>query len=76
MIVCHCKAVSDRTIRAAIRRGAGSPREVARACGAGLTCGGCRPTVRALLERERALEKREETAALAAEAEAPLVAAR
>ena len=53
MIVCHCKAISDRTIRGVIRRGADSTREIARACGAGRVCGGCRPAIREVLEKER-----------------------
>lgn len=52
MIVCHCKAVNDRSIREAVRRGARSPREVALACQAGRRCGGCRPLVRQLIESE------------------------
>jgi bacterioferritin-associated ferredoxin len=52
MIVCHCRALSDRKIREVIRRGAHSPREVAIACHAGRTCGGCIPTVRELIASE------------------------
>ena len=68
MIVCHCKAVSDRTISKAIRGGASSPREVARACGAGRICGGCRPTVRELIEREREAAPASDALGLAGEA--------
>ena len=68
MIVCHCKAVSDRTIRKVIQGGAETPRQIGRACGAGRTCGGCRPTLSDILERER-------SCAPAAAAEAPLAAA-
>ena len=54
MIVCHCKAVSDRAIREAIRRGAQTPREVAIACqaGRGRQCGGCIPLVREIIGNE------------------------
>ena len=52
MIVCHCRALSDRTIRDVIQRGAHSPREVALACHAGRTCGGCIPIVRELIAHE------------------------
>jgi len=52
MIVCHCKAVSDRSIREAVQRGARTPREVAMASHAGRACGGCRPLVREIIERE------------------------
>ena len=50
MIVCSCHAVSDREIRRLARAGAGSPRAIAEACGAGSCCGGCRLTVRAILD--------------------------
>jgi bacterioferritin-associated ferredoxin len=49
MIVCHCRVVSDRTVRATIAAGATTPAEVAVACGAGSGCGGCTPTIEALL---------------------------
>ena len=57
MIVCHCQAVSERTIRAAIRDGARCRRSVARACSAGRSCGGCRLAVDEILRSE--LEKLE-----------------
>ena len=52
MLVCHCNGVSDRKIRKAVRKGAGSIREVAQMSGAGACCGGCRPAVRDILEDE------------------------
>ena len=52
MIVCHCKAVSDRTIREAIQRGARTPRQCALASNAGRGCGGCLPVVREIVQRE------------------------
>lgn len=45
MIVCHCEAISDRTIRKAVRNGACSFQGVVRECGAGRQCGGCREAV-------------------------------
>lgn len=45
MLVCHCRGVTDRQLRRAVRNGAGSVRDVARATGAGLRCGGCRANV-------------------------------
>jgi bacterioferritin-associated ferredoxin len=50
MLVCHCKGLSQREIERAICAGAGTLREVARHCGAGSVCGGCRPTIDELLE--------------------------
>jgi bacterioferritin-associated ferredoxin len=53
VIVCHCQAVCDREIRAAVRAGARSLRQVARACDAGRSCGGCRPAIHEIIESER-----------------------
>ncbi len=49
MIVCICKVVSDRTIKASIAAGAGTIDEVAMSCRAGTGCGACRPMIAALL---------------------------
>ena len=49
MLVCHCHQVSDRTIRACIREGAETVAQVGDRCGAGTSCGGCRPVVRELI---------------------------
>ena len=49
MVVCHCNAVSDRSIRAEILSGALDVDDVAERCQAGNRCGGCRPIVEALL---------------------------
>jgi bacterioferritin-associated ferredoxin len=53
MIVCHCHSVSDRAIRRAAREGAQSAAEVTRHCGAGGTCGGCRPRIESIVEHEQ-----------------------
>jgi len=45
VILCICQAVSDREVDAAIRDGARSLADVARACGAGRQCGCCRPAI-------------------------------
>jgi bacterioferritin-associated ferredoxin len=52
MIVCHCKAVSDRRVRQAAREGARTCVEVSDACGAGSDCGGCHPTIEQILREE------------------------
>jgi len=54
LLVCHCAKVCDRTIRACIDGGARSIDDVGRACGAGTVCGGCRPTIGALVAGEPA----------------------
>ena len=52
MLVCHCKAVTDRAIRAAVRNGAQTVSDVARSCGAGGHCGGCQDAVQELIHSE------------------------
>jgi bacterioferritin-associated ferredoxin len=49
LIVCHCEVVSDRSIRAAVDDGAVSLEEIGQHCAAGTGCGGCRPSIVALL---------------------------
>ena len=49
MIVCHCKAKSDRDIREAASTGARTMREVADRCFAGTDCGGCVRAIRQIL---------------------------
>jgi len=50
MLVCHCHAINDHTIRRCVDAGARSGHEVREKCGAGGTCGGCRPTIDRLIE--------------------------
>lgn len=66
MILCSCRAVSERTIRAAIDAGASSPEEIASMCGAGSRCRGCWPALRELLDEagRPAREERANPAAL------------
>jgi bacterioferritin-associated ferredoxin len=52
MIVCHCHALTDRAIREVVKNGARTQREVALACGAGRSCGGCRPAVLDVIDDE------------------------
>lgn len=54
MLVCHCKALTDRDVRGAIAAGACTRREIARQCGAGSVCGGCRPLLDELLDVQEA----------------------
>jgi bacterioferritin-associated ferredoxin len=55
MYVCHCRVVNDRRIRETIHAGARTTAQVARACGAGATCGGCVPLIRRLLDEHATL---------------------
>lgn len=50
MYVCHCKAVTDRTIDAAIASGARTIAEVTARCRAGGGCGGCHGVLQALVD--------------------------
>lgn len=54
MLVCHCKGLSDREVRATVREGASTRRQVTRACGAGSVCGGCRPVLEEIVAQEAA----------------------
>ena len=47
MIVCICKAVSDRHIRSAVNGGVCSVTELSRKTGLGTCCGKCVPEARA-----------------------------
>lgn len=49
MIVCICKAVSDRQIRTAATAGATCVRDLAKSLGVGTCCGKCVPEARAAL---------------------------
>lgn len=64
VIVCHCHAISDRVVRRAVRQGAATRRQVARACRAGSGCGGCRATIQSILDDEHRSSERPVSAAL------------
>jgi len=49
VLICSCKAVTERTVRAAIADGADTIAEVGRRCGAGTKCGGCHLLIEELL---------------------------
>jgi bacterioferritin-associated ferredoxin len=49
MIVCHCRAVSDRTVRESLQNGAADVASVMAATGAGTCCGGCLVAVEELV---------------------------
>jgi len=48
MYICHCRAVSDRTIRAEIELGAIDEDDIGDRCGAGTRCGSCLDEIRRL----------------------------
>ena len=49
MYVCHCNAVTDRTVDAAIASGAATVPEITERCTAGGGCGGCHRLLESLL---------------------------
>jgi bacterioferritin-associated ferredoxin len=59
MIICVCKAVSERHIRSAVKGGAASLRDLTHGLGVGTCCGKCLPEARATLCA--ALEQRGES---------------
>jgi bacterioferritin-associated ferredoxin len=50
MYVCHCMAVTDRAVDAAIDAGARTVDELTELCDAGGGCGGCHQMLQACLE--------------------------
>ena len=50
MYVCHCEAVTDQAVDAAIASGAGSVSDVTSRCRAGGGCGGCHDYIQALID--------------------------
>ena len=64
MIICVCKAVSDRHIRCAVKGGADSLRDLTRELGLGTCCGKCLPEAKETLSA--CLKSRGESAGLAA----------
>ena len=59
MLVCECRSLSDRQIHRLVNEGARSARDVARATGAGMGCGGCRSKMKRVVAVavEREIEK-------------------
>jgi bacterioferritin-associated ferredoxin len=64
MIVCICKAVSDRHIRSAVKGGATNLRDLTRELGVGTCCGKCLPEAKATLSAS--LDSRSRSTVLAA----------
>jgi bacterioferritin-associated ferredoxin len=64
MIVCICKAVSDRHIRSAVKGGATNLRDLTRELGVGTCCGKCLPEAKATLSAS--LDSRSQSTVLAA----------
>lgn len=54
MIVCICRAVSDRQIRSSLRDGAGTMKQLCSELGVGTCCGKCSKQVREMVDEHRA----------------------
>ena len=50
MFVCLCTGVTSQAVTDLVESGASTSKQIADACGAGLDCGRCRRTVRAIIE--------------------------
>jgi bacterioferritin-associated ferredoxin len=50
MYVCLCRGVTNQAVADAVAHGASTCNAVAAVCGAGLDCGRCRRTVRAIID--------------------------
>ncbi|TPG33833.1 (2Fe-2S)-binding protein [Mycolicibacterium hodleri] len=50
MFVCLCTGVTSKAVTDLVASGASTSRQIAEACGAGLDCGRCRRTLRAIIE--------------------------
>ena len=50
VLICLCKAVSDKTIRELVDRGATNVKQVMASCKAGSDCGSCLSEVKELIE--------------------------
>ena len=53
MVVCLCKGISDRKIRALVQDGATSVRDIIRTCQAGSDCGSCLCQLKELVAEAR-----------------------
>lgn len=74
MLVCHCRGVSDRQIKRAVKNGACTLRDVARETGAGMRCGGCRSNVAQVVQEALKAEFRATSAPSMIRLEVPLAA--
>ncbi|AQT79275.1 (2Fe-2S)-binding protein [Mycolicibacterium litorale] len=50
MFVCLCRGVTSQAVVDAVAAGARTTKQVAKVCGAGIDCGRCRQTVRAIID--------------------------
>ncbi|MBW8683645.1 nitrate reductase [Chitinophaga rhizophila] len=60
-LVCSCGSVGEGNICEKIKEGFQTLENLCQASGAGLGCGSCRPEIKALLEKETLIERKEES---------------
>ncbi len=53
MFVCLCTGVTSQVVTELVADGATTSKQIAENCGAGLACGRCRPTGRAIIAGAR-----------------------
>jgi len=71
MIVCVCRGISDRTLRAVIGSGARTRQQIEDACGAGSDCGACRLALTEMIEETCRAGAREPTGPISIRAGVP-----
>ncbi len=49
MLVCLCQGISEKRVKAAIRSGACTRKQVTKACRAGGGCGGCHDVIKEMI---------------------------
>lgn len=54
MFVCLCNGVTSQVVSDVVASGASTSKQIGEACGAGLDCGRCKRTLRAIIEAESA----------------------
>ena len=63
MYVCHCEAVTDQTVGAAVVSGARTVSDVIELCRAGGGCGSCHATLQALIDASVGFGQRSDASA-------------
>jgi bacterioferritin-associated ferredoxin len=65
MVICSCRASTDRVVLAAIAQGATTPHALAERCSAATRCGGCLPELERLLAQHTTRREHEVVSAVA-----------
>lgn len=60
MLVCHCKGINSATILKIIDDGSRTIKQIMKQTRAGTECGGCRPTIKEILNEKMSESKNQE----------------